>query len=802
MNNSPLEFLAKKYENVVKYDSAGEVSGIFVKFPKMKSSDLVAGLPTHTHPAFIINGVEKDYILLGKYKGGDNGVSGGAILSLPNINPIRSLGADQCLSRMKLAGSDITGMTVADYGFIKLLAQKNGKTDIAISEFERALAYDENATTVYKDLALVYLQNGDTKKALANTKELQKKEFDNVDTQMFAGSLFLSLNDTEGARKCWERALEIDPSNEVATVYLAAYYSSDNKLEESVKYWTKYLEQQPESSEGYFQLGLAQERMGLLDKALNSYKKVTKLKPEAQEAYLARARVYENKKEFKLAIDEYKEYAKLFTGNPAILIYLGKCYYEEKNYEQAEEILLRAKEYVPNNITLNYLLGIVYEKQLKLDDAIDTFEFIVKHEPTAANYTRLGYFYSLKRDYKTAEKRFNKALNIEPLNSEILYLAALNCLDYEKYDEARKKLEKSIYLKPDFNEGKFFLAVTYDKTNHFDKAEELIKEILEAEPDNARALNYLGYSYVNKNINLDVAEQLLEKLIKTGTEEPAYLDSFAWLYYKKQNYELAETYILKAVNNQNSVFDKDLYEHLGDISIETDKIQQAYFAYSVAYDLGSVTAKKKMNLLKNKIPKNDIAKIIARRAVFNYTRISTLKAGYKLKLHYAGGETSSFMSALYVKNAGVKFDIAPKFSFPGFSVIFKDDETEFSPNAVRESLNSEIILMFDFANIVLSKEFVNILIDAKTSFKGKNIIYENDNITVKINSKTGQFKNFLKKDLFNLEINSYKNFNKVSKIPDKMIFKMKKNKFKAAIQNTKLTIPEINEVKNFIEDIK
>ena len=126
MNNSPLEFLAKKYGNVVKYDSDGNVAGIFVKFPKMKSSDLVAGLPEHTHPAFIINGVEQDYILLGKYKGGDNGVANGAILSLPNIMPVRSLRADQCLTRMKKAGTGITGMTCADYGFIKLLAQKNG----------------------------------------------------------------------------------------------------------------------------------------------------------------------------------------------------------------------------------------------------------------------------------------------------------------------------------------------------------------------------------------------------------------------------------------------------------------------------------------------------------------------------------------------------------------------------------------------------------------------------------------------------------------------------------------------------
>ena len=126
MNNSPLEFMATKYGNIVKYDTDGNVAGIFVKFPKMKSSDLVAGLPEHTHPAFIINGVEQDYILLGKYKGGINGITNGAILSLPNVMPERSIGADQCLSRMKMAGTGITGMTVADYGFIKLLAQKNG----------------------------------------------------------------------------------------------------------------------------------------------------------------------------------------------------------------------------------------------------------------------------------------------------------------------------------------------------------------------------------------------------------------------------------------------------------------------------------------------------------------------------------------------------------------------------------------------------------------------------------------------------------------------------------------------------
>ena len=110
--------------------------------------------------------------------------------------------------------------------------------------------------------------------------------------------------------------------------------------------------------------------------------------------------------------------------------------------------------------------------------------------------------------------------------------------------------------------------------------------------------------------------------------------------------------------------------------------------------------------------------------------------------------------------------------------------------------------MFGFANTVLSKEFINILLDAKTSFKGKNIIYENEDIIVKINSKTGLFKNFSKKNSFDLKINSYKNFNKVSKVPNEMTFKMKTHKFKVNLRNTKLSIPEITDLKILSEDKK
>lgn len=124
MTNSSLEFLARQYGNVVQYDADGNPS-IFVKFPKMKSSDLDSSLPDHVHPAFQINNVEQDNILIGKYMSSEL-ESGGTQYSLPNMPPRVSMHHDTFLAKMRAFGNGASGMTIADHGFLLLLAHKNG----------------------------------------------------------------------------------------------------------------------------------------------------------------------------------------------------------------------------------------------------------------------------------------------------------------------------------------------------------------------------------------------------------------------------------------------------------------------------------------------------------------------------------------------------------------------------------------------------------------------------------------------------------------------------------------------------
>ena len=72
--------------NEMLYDDKGMPS-VMVKIPKCTWADLGIGTSTETFPAFIVNGVEKDFIFFSKYQ---NIVQNGRAYSLPASQSRRS----------------------------------------------------------------------------------------------------------------------------------------------------------------------------------------------------------------------------------------------------------------------------------------------------------------------------------------------------------------------------------------------------------------------------------------------------------------------------------------------------------------------------------------------------------------------------------------------------------------------------------------------------------------------------------------------------------------------------------------
>lgn len=108
--------------NTVLFDNKGMPS-IMVKIPKFKISDVITGGSQSTHPAFIVNGVEKDHIYISKYQ---NIVIDDRAYSLPMQDPRTAVNFDQAKLYSENKGQGWHLMTNAEWAAIALWCLKNG----------------------------------------------------------------------------------------------------------------------------------------------------------------------------------------------------------------------------------------------------------------------------------------------------------------------------------------------------------------------------------------------------------------------------------------------------------------------------------------------------------------------------------------------------------------------------------------------------------------------------------------------------------------------------------------------------
>ena len=109
-------------KNTVLFDDLGMPS-VMVLFPKLKMSDLIAGGSENIHPAFSVNGVEKDVIYVSKFQ---NIVLNERGYSLPMRDPRTSLNFDQAVTYCRNKGKGWSLTPYSLWSAIALWCRKNG----------------------------------------------------------------------------------------------------------------------------------------------------------------------------------------------------------------------------------------------------------------------------------------------------------------------------------------------------------------------------------------------------------------------------------------------------------------------------------------------------------------------------------------------------------------------------------------------------------------------------------------------------------------------------------------------------
>lgn len=120
-------------------------------------------------------------------------------------------------------------------------------------------------------------------------------------------------------------------------------------------------------------------------------------------------------------------------------------------------------------------------------------------------------------------------------------------------------------------------GIALDRSDRWPEAERDFLAALELEPDQATVLNYLGYSWVDRGMNLERAQAMLRRAVELSPNDGFIVDSLGWAHYRLGDYQEAVVHLERAVELQPG--DPVLNDHLGDAYWRAGRQREARFQW-------------------------------------------------------------------------------------------------------------------------------------------------------------------------------------------------------------------------------
>ncbi|MES2200751.1 MAG: tetratricopeptide repeat protein [candidate division FCPU426 bacterium] len=248
------------------------------------------------------------------------------------------------------------------------------------------------------------------------------------------------------------------------------------------------------------------------------------------------------------------------------LLLRGMSRLQSKKYGDAETDFLALGRLEKENPGHLYGLGLSQLGQGKRDAAEKTFKKLLKLQATAVPaYVQLAFIYDKTSRTAEAVELLKAGVAQNPDSGELVLLLAAGYSDAGENSKVEKVLLDGISKVTDNGALRFQLAVYYDKAGDFLKCQATLESLIEAEPKNAPALNYLGYSYLDRGLRLKEAEALIRRALKEDPGNHYYLDSLGWACYKAGRYKEARDLLVQASKalDEPDVEEAVVFEHLG-----------------------------------------------------------------------------------------------------------------------------------------------------------------------------------------------------------------------------------------------
>ena len=468
----------------------------------------------------------------------------------------------------------------------------------AEEEFKSAQAIEPESEEVVLNMARLYAESGDLQHAAKVIEDVPMNDR-TAKMEIALGAAYDQMKQPKDAVSAYERAADMDPSDEHTMDALAQALLANNQLDEALKQFKQLATADPDNPEPLVHISEIQRRQNKYEDALATIKKARKLDPTNLEAGYNEGVLLD-------VLGRFDEAAQTYSAMVDQTSHANGAYTDEEKNNRG--IFLER-------------LGGVYVEQNKTDQAIATYQKMIGMGGDTAMRGYQGEVdtYRGARQFDLAIDVSRKAVAADPKNRDLKLMLAGELADLDKGDEgialakgllnnsgddrvvwiaigqidvrmrrwkdaedAFDKADPLTTKKEDRTYLLFLRGELAERQKHFEPAEQLFKQVLDTDPTNAMTLNYLGYMWADKGVRLPEALKMIRKAVDLEPGNGAYLDSLGWVYFKMGQYELAEDNLRQAVQRDQT--DPTVHEHMGDLYEKTGRIRQAAAQWQLSLD--------------------------------------------------------------------------------------------------------------------------------------------------------------------------------------------------------------------------
>jgi tetratricopeptide (TPR) repeat protein len=505
---------------------------------------------------------------------------------------------------------EVLGLAIEQYEAMVRIEPKNADSHLLLgrlyflnkdlvkaeNEFKTAISLDAGSEEAVTNLAYLYNEEGDSKKA---TEVLSKVPEGQRSAKIYValGNTFEQQKEYKKAIGAFRQALGVDKENLDAMRGLAQNLANDNQMDAALTEFKTIQEADPQDATAALRVAEIYRRMGKFDLAMENLKKANALVQDSLEIPYNEALILEAQGKYDEAAQVLgklvarplppdaragdKSNRALFlerlgniyreAGRPLLaletfrkIVDLGgdeaargyqdviDAYREQKQWSEATRVAHEAVKKLPEDKGLKLTLAQQLADSGKADESVQLARSVLKGgAEDRDSYIMLSQIYMRLKRWKDAEDAIAQA------------------------EKLAAKPEEKEYVR-------FLQGSIYERQKKYEQAEQAFRQVLQDDPNNSMTLNYLGYMLADRNTHLEEALTLIKKALDLDPQNYNYIDSLGWVYFKLGNYDQAEENLRRAADKAPT--DATIQDHLGELYARTNRFKQAATHWERALD--------------------------------------------------------------------------------------------------------------------------------------------------------------------------------------------------------------------------